>query len=127
MTSETARFDHLVLLASDLGRSVAFYGRALPPLGLNLTREWVWVGEGGVAVDLQQAKADQAYARYGPGLNHFSFRLESQEAFERVLRLYTAAGLDVPPTQDFGDALSVFMPDPDGLRLEVTWYRETSA
>lgn len=123
MNSTGVRIDHLVLMASDLGRSVAFYERVLPPLGFSLSREWVWTTADGLAIDLKKAEQDRPYARGGPGLNHFSFSATSQQTFEDILQGYAAAGLTVPAIQDFGDALSVFLPDPDGLRLELTWYR----
>lgn len=123
MSSSGVRFDHLVLMASDLGRSVAFYETVLPPLGFKLSREWVWVTDDGLAIDLKQAEDDRPYARRGPGLNHFSFSAPSPQIFEGILQRYAAQGVTLPKVQDFGDALSVFLPDPDGLRLELTWYK----
>ena len=33
-----------------------------------------------------------------------------------------AAGLDPQPVQDLDGAQALFLPDPDGLRIELTWY-----
>ena len=115
------KLDHLVLLASNLADSVRHYDIVLPRLGFEKSRDWVWVNLDGIAVDLRAAEDAQAYKRYAPGLNHFAFSARSQGEFEQMVSDLSAAGIDVPAVQMFGDAMAVFIPDPDGLRIEIGW------
>ncbi len=115
------KLDHLVLLASNLADSARHYDILLPRLGFEKSRDCVWVNSEGVAIDLRAAEDAQAYKRYAPGLNHFAFSAGSQAEFERIVSDLSAAEIDVPAVQTFGDAMAVFIPDPDGLRLEIGW------
>ena len=115
------KLSHLVLLGSNLDNSVRFYGALLPALGFHKTRDWVWLNQDGFAIDLRQADGDQSYERYAPGLNHFAFGVDSLTAFEQVLTALDVAGVSLPKVQTLGEARAVFIPDPDGLRIEIAW------
>lgn len=115
------KLDHLVLLANDMERSARFYDAVLTVLGFRKSHDWVWINGDGLAVDLRSAEGDRRYERYGPGLNHFAFTSETRAEFDAVLAGLERAGIALPPTQAFGDALAVFIPDPDGLRVEIGW------
>jgi catechol 2,3-dioxygenase-like lactoylglutathione lyase family enzyme len=115
------KFDHLLLMASDLPASVSHYDRLLPAIGFERSREWVWSHEGlGLAVDLRQAEGG-AYLRRGPGLNHLAFAFDSHDELKQATARVEAAGMTLPEVQEFGPARSYFLPDPDGLRLELIW------
>ena len=120
------KLDHFVLLAADIERSARFYDAVLPVLGFRKTRDWVWASEDGFAVDLRQAGSGPGYRRHGPGLNHFGFTVETRSDFDAALIALKKAGVDVPPVQEFGEALAVFLPDPDGLRIEIGWEPNSS-
>lgn len=115
------KLDHLVLLASNLADSTRHYGIILPVLGFEKSRDGVWINSDGIAIDLRAAEDAQAYKRYAPGLNHFAVSAGSQVEFEQIVSDLSAAGIDVPAVQMFGDAQAVFIPDPDGLRIEIGW------
>jgi len=115
------KLDHLVLLASNLTDSARHYGIILPRLGFEKSRDWVWINADGIAVDLRPAEDAQAYQRYAPGLNHLAFSAGSQAEFDRLLSDLSTAGIDVPTVQTFGNGMAVFIPDPDGLRIEIGW------
>jgi len=74
--------------------------------------------------DLRAARTGSSYERYGPGVNHVGFAVPTEAEFEAIRSALEQAGVDVPDTQDFGEALAMFLPDPDGLRIEITWYRD---
>lgn len=116
------RLDHLVILASDLELSIQHYDAVLGALDFEKTRDWVWWHEGaGVAVELRAADEPQSYKRYAPGLNHFAFAAESLAELDLWAQKITAAGLELPPHQSFGEARAYFLPDPDGLRIELAY------
>ena len=117
------KLDHLVLLASDLHASLIFYETLLPLLGYRKTRDHVFVSDAAPAIELKQAgDAENAYGRYAPGLNHFGFAAPSLDAVEHVRRTMIEAGLATAPLQELGAGRALFLPDPDGLRVEVTAY-----
>lgn len=116
-----AKLDHLVILASDFAASEAFYAALLPVLGFQKTSDHVWLGPDGVAIDLRECLTELTYDRYAPGLNHLAFSVDSGEAFDALLPQLEAAGLNLPKVQTFGEAKAIFLPDPDGLRTEISW------
>lgn len=118
------KLDHLVLLSSDLTASAQHYDAILPRLGFQKAREWVWANADGISIDLRASKAGFEYERYAPGLNHFAFSVGSREEFERVVSDLKHAGVAVPTVQEFGEAVAIFIPDPDGVRLEIAWEPE---
>lgn len=115
------KLDHIVLLASDLDRSAQFYDLVLTQLGFQKVKNWAWVCDDGLNIDLQQAKEATPYGRYAPGLNHFAFTVESEAEFTQILQGLEQAGIKLPNVQKFDGGLAVFLPDPDGLRLEIAW------
>lgn len=118
----TAKLDHIVLYASDLARSAAFYDPVLRALGFEKTRDWVWLNKDGFAVDLRKAKPERRpYDRYGPGLNHVGFAAPSRAVFEEIQRVLRAENVSLPDVQEIDGALCLFLPDPDGLRIEISW------
>lgn len=120
------KLDHLVVMASDLEASAAHYDKLLPVFGFERTRRWVWYdADAGLAFDLRQAEEGPGYRRRGPGLNHFAFAASSEEELETWAAGLREAGLDVPAVQHFGPARAYFIPDPDGLRVELIWDPET--
>lgn len=120
------KLDHIVIYASDLGRSVGFYDRVLGVLGFQKTRDWVWLNDDGFAVDLRQAKSGaKPYDRYGPGLNHMGFAAPSRAAFDKLGRDLRAEDMSLPDAQEIDGALCLFLPDPDGLRIEISWEIES--
>lgn len=116
------RLDHLVILASDLERSVEHYSAVLGSLGFRKTRDWVWWhDEACFAIDLKASEDPQSYQRYAPGLNHFAFAATSSAELADWVAKIDAAGIAVPAVQSFGEGQAYFLPDPDGLRLELVY------
>lgn len=112
--------DHLVFAARDLAASAAHYGRLLPVLGFRKERDHVWSNEQRVFLELRQAKdSSHGYARSGVGLNHLGVRAASRAQVDAVVAELRATGVDVPEPQIIGAAYVVFVPDPDGMRVEI--------
>jgi lactoylglutathione lyase len=114
------KLDHIVLLASDLPKSVSFYEKLLPMLGFRKTADYVFGNAEEVYFDLRQAEnLDHAYQRYAPGLNHIGFTAPDRAAISNVQDVMKDAGYEVPEVQTFGDGVALFLKDPDGMRIEL--------
>jgi lactoylglutathione lyase len=114
--------DHVVIYAHDLNASVRFYADVLGVLGFEKTRDHVF-GREGLFFDLRQAQIEgPAHARGRPGVDHFGFEARERAAVDRFASHLRA--LDHPCNLiefDDGD-YALFLTDPDGLRIEITWY-----
>ncbi len=115
------KLDHMVIYASDRQKSAAFYDAVLSALGFDKTRDWVWLNKDGFAIDLRKATSDTPYDRYGPGLNHLGFAAPTKEALDEVQANLVASGMSLPDVQNISGAHCLFLPDPDGLRVEITY------
>lgn len=115
--------DHLVIMARDVAASRAFYGDLLPLLGFTPSRAGIWVNEAGLHLQIVPAEAaTRGYERRGPGVNHFGFRAPDAAFVASVREAMISRGHAMQAIQCLGGAHALFMPDPDGLRTEVTWY-----
>ena len=117
--------DHLTINARSFDQASAFYALLLPELGFEQTKQGIWRNGAGLYVQLREARPDtRDYERYGPGLNHVGFRAPNRAFVEELATRLTEAGL-VVRLQSFADGtVAAFIPDPDGLRVEVSWYPE---
>jgi catechol 2,3-dioxygenase-like lactoylglutathione lyase family enzyme len=119
----TLPLDHLTILSSDESASRAWYGLVLPMLGFVQTKSHIWRNENGLHLQFGSAKpATRAYERYGAGLNHLGFAAPSVAFVEDVAARMANAGHEAR-LQRFADGtVALFLPDPDGLRIEVSFY-----
>ncbi len=114
------KLDHIVLLVSDLPKSVRFYETLLPMLGFRKTADHVFGNAEEVYLALPHAKnRAQPYQRYAAGLNHIGFTAPDRDAIGNVQDAMKDAGYEVPEVQSFGDGVAVFLKDPDGMRIEL--------
>lgn len=117
------KLDHIVLLVGSLERSLPWYEALLPLIGFTRSRDYVWGNEDGIYFDLKEAtEPGDGYRRYGIGLNHIGFTAPDKAAIEAVGTAMAAAGFEVPAMQRLGNSWALFMKDPDGMRIELTFY-----
>jgi len=132
--TEVIGIDHIYIAVSDLGRSEAFYDRAMPALGF---RKNTFAIGGDPHVQyfnrhfgfvLRPARTRIPYDPYAPGLHLFCLRVEGKEEVEDAAAKLRAAGIDASDPKRYpeyaADYYASFFSDPDGLRLEVTNYRD---
>lgn len=118
-----AVLDHLSILATDLAQSTAFYSLVLPLLGFEEGGDGTWANGTGLALQIGPADHDAPpYHRYGAGLNHFGFAVSDCDRLDIIRDVVTAAGFTVREQMFPGDTRALFVPDPDGLRIEIAWY-----
>jgi catechol 2,3-dioxygenase-like lactoylglutathione lyase family enzyme len=132
---EVTGIDHIYLAVRDLATSERFYDRVLRDvLGFRKNR-FALHGEPHVqyynryfGFVLRPARSDASHDPYAPGLHHFCLRVESAEEVADAAKQLRAAGIDATDAKPYPeyapDYVATFLSDPDGIRLEVTNYRQ---
>jgi catechol 2,3-dioxygenase-like lactoylglutathione lyase family enzyme len=131
---EVIGIDHVYLSVSDMARSRAFYDGVMRVLGYRSAESTIG-GDPHVhyfnrqfGFSLRPARSPASHDPYAPGLHHFCFRVVDNHAVDRACRELRALGVTVSEpklyTEFMPDYYAIFFEDPDGIRLEVTNFRE---
>jgi len=135
MPVEVIGIDHVYISVSDLRRSEAFYDRVmLTILGFKKIASTI-AGDPHVhyynrqlGFSLRPARVAIAHDPYAPGLHHFCFRVLDESAVDRAAAALRKAGIDAADPRVYPeyapDYYATFFTDPDGVRLEITNFRE---
>jgi glyoxylase I family protein len=131
---EITGIDHVYLAVSDLPRSEAFYDRVMSVLGFRKNSFQI---DGDTHIQyfnrhfgyvLRPARESVPHHPYAPGLHHFCFRVESEREVRDIATRLSNAGLAVTEprlyTEYAPDYTAIYFTDPDGIRLEITNYRD---
>jgi catechol 2,3-dioxygenase-like lactoylglutathione lyase family enzyme len=131
---EVIGVDHIYIAVSNLQRSETFYDGVFLNLGFRknsfpingdphvqyYNRHFGYV--------LRPAKINRTHDAYTPGLHHFCLRVDSVAHVNDAAQALRSAGVDVSEPKLYpeyaSDYSAFFFTDPDGLRLEVTNYRQ---
>jgi len=127
--------DHIYISVSDLRRSELFFDQVL--LGVLGFRKNKFVLGGDPHVQyfnrhfgyvLRPSRNDNGHNAYAPGLHHFCLRVESVADVVAVAEQLRASAIDASEAKCYPeyapDYWATFFTDPDGIRLEVTNYRQ---
>jgi glyoxylase I family protein len=135
MPVEVIGIDHVYVTVRDLLRSEAFYDCALTVLGYRKVTSTI-AGAPHVhyynrqfGFSLRPARSGTAdHDPYAPGLHHFCFRVVDETVVDRAATELGAAGIDVTEPRYYpeyaADYYATFFVDPDGVRLEITNFRQ---
>ena len=134
MPVEVIGIDHVYLTVSDLLRSKRFYDGVMKVLGYAQVESAIG-GDPHVhyynrqfGFSLRPARAQATHDPYAPGLHHFCFRVHDERAVDRAAAELVAAGVDATAARRYPeyapDYYATFFADPDGVRLEITNFRE---
>jgi catechol 2,3-dioxygenase-like lactoylglutathione lyase family enzyme len=132
---EVTGIDHIYIAVTDLARSEVFYDRVLMnTLGFRKNK---FTLDGDPHVQyfnrhfgyvLRPARTPSQHDPYSPGLHHFCLRVDSIEDVVAVSAQLRGAGIDASEAKNYPeyapDYWATFFSDPDGIRLEVTNYRQ---
>ena len=133
--TEIVGIDHIYIAVADLARSEAFYDAALiEALGFRKSR-FSLGGEPHVqyfnrhfGYVLRPARGGAHHDPYAPGLHHLCLRVDTAEDVAAAVVGLRAAGIEASEARVFPDYApdywATFFVDPDGLRLEITNYRQ---
>jgi catechol 2,3-dioxygenase-like lactoylglutathione lyase family enzyme len=126
--------DHVYITVADLVRAEAFYDRVMAVLGFRKSTFAIG-GEPHVqyfnrhfGYVLRPGRAATSHDPYAPGLHHLCFRVDAVADVVAVARDLRAAGVEATEpallVEYAPDYWATFFTDPDGIRLEVTNYRQ---
>lgn len=133
--AEVTGIDHIYIAVSDLARASAFYDLVLrDTLGF---RKNAFVLGGDPHVQyfnrhfgfvLRPARASAPHDPQAPGLHHFCLRVESIADVAAAADTLRALGIAASEARCFPeyapDYWASYFSDPDGIRLEITNYRQ---
>lgn len=131
---EVIGIDHLYVAVSDMARSERFYDVVMTVLGFR-KNAFQLGGEAHVhyynrhfGYVLRPARASGPHNPYAPGLHHVCLRVESEDDVTEVARRLKELGVSVTEPKRYPEYapnyFAVFLTDPDGVRLEITNYRQ---
>ncbi len=132
---EVIGIDHVYLAVSDLRASEEFYDRAMGVLGFRKRKGNIG-GDPHIhyynrhfGYSIRPARGHTpAHDPYAPGLHHFCFRVVDEAAVDRTVEGLREAGIETTEPRYYpeyaADYFATFFEDPDGVRLEVTNFRE---
>jgi glyoxylase I family protein len=132
---EVVGIDHIYFAVNDVPKSEVFYDRVLcEVLGF---RKNTFQIEGDTHVQyfnrhfgvvLRPARSSRRHDSYSPGLHHLCLRVDSAEDVIAAARLLRSAGIAATEPKTYpeyaADYCATFFSDPDGIRLELTNYRQ---
>ena len=131
---EVIGIDHIYVSVSNLESSEKFYDVVMTVLGFRknqfqidderhiqyYNRHFWYV--------LRPAKSNKSHDPYVPGLHHFCFRVEDEQEVKAAARQLKQQHIPVSeprPYPDYApDYFAVYFSDPDGIKLEITNYRQ---
>lgn len=132
---EIIGIDHLYIAVSDLHRSESFYDRVMIDI-LGFRKNAFTLG-GDPHIQyfnrhfgyvLRPARTVSAHDAYAPGLHHLCLRVNSAAEVAEVAAELRGIGIDATEARLYPeyapDYVATFFNDPDGIRLEVTNYRQ---
>ncbi|HCU53869.1 MAG TPA: glyoxalase [Gammaproteobacteria bacterium] len=131
---EVIGIDHIYITVSNLERSEAFYDVVMKVLGFHKS-QFQLNGEPHIhyfnrhfSYVLRPARNADAHNPYAPGLHHFCLRVEGENEVNEAARRLTDLNISVSDPRHYPeyapDYFAIYFSDPDGLRLEITNYRQ---
>ncbi len=133
--AEVTGIDHIYISVSNLAVSEPFYDRVMVD-ALNFRKNtFTLAGDPHIqyfnrhfGFVLRPARVATPHEPYAPGLHHFCLRVDSTAEVHAVAAQLQQAGIaatDAKLYPDYApDYVATFFTDPDGVRLEVTNYRQ---
>lgn len=137
--AEIIGLEHLYLSVSDLPRAERFYDTVLCQ-ALGFRKNQFALGENHApephihyynrhfGLVLRPARQATPHEPYAPGLHHLCLRADSAAEVNAVARQLQAAGIAATPAAVYTDYApdyhATFFRDPDGIRLEISNYRQ---
>lgn len=133
--AEVIGIDHIYIAVTDLAASERFYDRVMiETLGFRKSKFTI-AGDPHIqyfnrhfGFVLRPARVASKHEPYSPGLHHFCLRVDSAEEVHAVAKRLRALGIEASQARLYpeyaSDYVATFFEDPDGIRLEVTNYRQ---
>jgi glyoxylase I family protein len=131
---EVIGIDHIYVAVSDIEESESFYDVVMGVLGFR-KNQFQFGGEKHIqyynrhfGYVLRPARIMQAHNPYSPGLHHLCLRVEGENDVKEAAARLKDKNISVSEPRLYPeyapDYFAVYLADPDGLRLEITNYRQ---
>lgn len=131
---EVIGIDHIYITVSDIETSETFYDALMGVLGFR-KKQFQLSGEKHVhyynrhfGYILRPARTSQTHDAYAPGLHHLCLRVEDRNDVEEAAARLKEQNVSVSAPRLYpeyaADYVAIYLADPDGLRLEITNYRQ---
>jgi catechol 2,3-dioxygenase len=122
------RIGHVHLRVSDLERSLAFYTNVLGfELMGRLDNEAAFLSAGGyhhhIALNTWQSRGGAKPAPGTTGLHHVAILYPDRRTMAAAYRQVVAHGVAITGASDHGGSEAVYLDDPDGNGIELSWDR----
>ena len=132
---EVIGIDHIYITVSDLKRSEAFYDSVLVTILKFRKSQFTLVDDPHIqyfnrhfGFVIRPARLQTKHEPYSPGLHHFCLRVDSVEEVYAVAEQLRHLGVEVTEAKLYpqyaSDYAATYFEDPDGIRLEITNYRQ---
>ena len=132
---EVTGIDHLYVSVCDLGTSEAFYDRVMIEVLGFRKNKFSLAGDPHIqyfnrqfGFVLRPARLQSKHEPYAPGLHHLCLRVDSTAEVRAVAEQLRKLGINATAAKLYPeyapDYAATFFEDPDGIRLEVTNYRQ---
>lgn len=133
--AEVTGIDHIYITVSNLASSEVFYDQVLlGALGFRKNKfnladdSHIQYFNRHFGFVLRPAQAPTKHNPYSPGLHHFCLRVDTIAEVHAVAEQLRSAGINATEAKLYPqyapDYTATFFADPDGVRLEVTNYRQ---
>lgn len=133
--TEVIGIDHIYIAVTDMARSAAFYDRVFVEVLAFRKNAFVLEGEQHIqyfnrhfGYVLRPANGSTANTASGAGLHHFCLRVATAADVLDAAKQLRRAGIDASEARlhpEYApDYWATFFSDPDGIRLELTNYRQ---
>lgn len=134
-TIEVTGIDHIYLAVTDMARAEAYYDRVMVAVLGHRKNRFNIGGDPHVqyynrhfGFVLRPARSQRPHDSYSAGLHHFCLRVDSVEAVRQAAEGLRREGIEATAAKNYPDYASdywaTFFEDPDGIRLEITNYRQ---
>ncbi len=126
--------DHLYIAVTDMAKSERFYDAVMGVLGFRKNtfalgaEPHVQYYNRHFGYVLRPARVSTPHNPYAAGLHHFCLRVDREQDVADAVQQLRQAGIEVSGPAHHPeyapDYVAAFLQDPDGLRLEITNYRQ---